>query len=176
MKPSIPQLQCGARDFCAVLDQAPTAFFWESFFLPRFQRDALSADKLDNIYNATIESSLLSIRILNDFFRADGFPTDIKAHHYNGFSSPGEFLTSAERTDINKHLAHLTTERADAFPKPWPLYDLVVRAHNAAEPFIGFLLSPCGAGYRPTDFDLESRLTMCRGLESHVRAHLKQPK
>ena len=150
--------------------------FGSHFFLPRFQNGIVDADKLDNLRNATIESSLLSIRILNDFFRADGFPTDIKAHHYGGFCSPGEFLSATERTDINKHLAHLTTERADTFPKPWALYDLVIRAHNAAEPFIRFLLSAAGVAYRPADFDLQSRLTMCQGFESYVRTSLKQQK
>ena len=175
MKPSIPQLQGGARDFCAVLDQAPTAFFWDSYFLPRFQNDTVATDMLENLRNATIESSLWSIRMLNDFFRADGFQTDIKAHHYDNFCAPEEFLSSNERTDINKHLAHLTTERADIFPKSWDYYDLVVRAHNTAQLFILFLLSPAGVAYRPTEIALESRLAMCQGFESHVRTYLKQP-
>jgi len=174
MTPSISQLQGGVRDFCAVLDQTPTAFFWESFYMPHFRNSEVSADHLDALRNATIESSLLSIRILNDFFRAGGFPTDIKAHHYLGFSSPGEFLTPTERTNINKHLAHLTTERADAFPRSWPFYDLVVRAHNSAETFIGFLLSPIAAPYRPTNFELESRLAMCQGFEKHLQNYLKR--
>ncbi len=173
---SVSQLQGGARDFCSVLDQVPTAFFWKSLFLPRFQNGTVDAVKLENLGNATLDSSLLSIRILNDFFRADGRPTDVKAHHYGGFCPPGEFLSASECTDINKHVAHLTTERADMVPKSWPLEDLVVRAHNAAEPFIQFLLSPAGVAYRPTNFDLQSRLTMCQGFENHVRAYLKQPK
>jgi hypothetical protein len=119
MTPTISQLQGAVRDFCTVLDQVSVPFFWESYYHPQFRNIDIPQDKLGVLFNSTIESSLLNIRIINDFFAGGGFPTDIKARHYGGFVPNGEFLTKEEREEINKHLAHLTIERADGFQKPW---------------------------------------------------------
>src|SRR5881628_3515794 len=99
---TLEQLRGGSRDFCAVLDQAPSAFVWESYFTKAFAKNPVSPDSLKALRNATIESSLLSVRILNDFFAPRRYPTDIRASDYVGFSSPGTFLTDQEARDLNK--------------------------------------------------------------------------
>jgi hypothetical protein len=83
------QLRGGARDFCAVLDQAPSAFVWESYFSRAFAENPVPADSLQALRNATIQSSLLSIRILKDFFAKRRFPTDIRAGEYQGTLTKG---------------------------------------------------------------------------------------
>jgi hypothetical protein len=163
------QLRGGARDFCAVLDQAPSAFVWESNFSHAFAENSVPADSLQALRNATIESSLLSIRILNDFFAQRRFSTDIRAGEYQGYTSPGEFLSSQEVRDLNKYLAHLTTERAEHSPKQWQLYDFIRRTHHACSTFVRFLSSPEGAQYRPDNLDTQSRIQTCERIELLLR-------
>jgi hypothetical protein len=169
------QLRGGARDFCSVLDQVPAAFMWESYFVRRFAGSPVGPNALEALRNSTIESSLLSIRLLNDFFAPRRYPTDIRAEDYVGYTSPGQFLSSDEARALNKHLAHLTTERADAFPRGWSIYDMIRRCHDAAITFIRFLASPQGQQYRP-DMDLDSRIQTSDRIESDMRRFLNQPK
>jgi hypothetical protein len=170
------QLRRGARDFCAVLDQAPSAFVWESYFSRAFAENAVPADSLQALRNATIESSLLSIRILNDFFAQRRFPTDIRAGEYQGYTSPGEFLSSQEVRALNNYLAHLTTERAEHPPKQWQIYDFIRRTHDACITFVRFLNSPKGAQYHPNDLDTQSRIQTCERIEAGMRGFLNRPK
>jgi hypothetical protein len=169
------QLNGGARDFCAVLDQIPSAFVWESYFSHTLSGSSAPPDAMGALRNAAIESSLLSIRLLNDFFQPRKFPTDIRAEDYVGYASPGPFLDDDEARALNKYLAHLTTERAETFPKRWDIYDMIRRAHDAAVTFVRFLASSEGQQYRP-DMDLESRIDTCEKIESGMRRFLKQPK
>lgn len=169
------QLRGCARDFCAVLDQVPVAFMWEYYFAPRFANCPVLPNALEALRNSTIESSLLSIRLLNDFFAPRHYPTDIRAEDYLAYLSPGQFLDSAEIRALNKHLAHLTTERADAHVKRWTIYDMIRRAHDAAVTFIRFLDSSDGERYRP-DMDLKSRIQTCERIEADMRRYLNQPK
>jgi hypothetical protein len=163
------QLRGGARDFCAVLDQAPSAFVWESCFSREFAENLVPADSIQALRNATIESSLLSIRILNDFFAPRRFSTDIRAGEYQGYTFPGEFLSSQEVRDINKYLAHLTTERAGHPPKQWQIYDFIRRTHNACITFLRFLNSPEGARYHPDNLDTQSRIQTCERIDLLLR-------
>jgi hypothetical protein len=135
-------------------------------------------DSLGALRNATIESSLISIRILNDFFRPrlHSFPTDIRAEDYQGYTSPEPFLSPTEARDLNKQLAHLTTERAENYPKKWAIYDLIRRTHDASITFLHFLLSPEGASYNANDLDVESRICTCERIEDGMRRFLNQPK
>ncbi len=173
---TLEQLRGGSRDFCAVLDQAPSAYVWESYFTHAFAQAAVPPDSLEALRNATIESSLLSVRILNDFFAPRRYPSDITASDYEQYASPGQFLTTDEARDLNKYLAHLTTERAEFSPKPWSIYDLLRRAHDAAITFLRFLLSPEGRQYHPDGLDVASRVSTCERIEAGMRRFLNQPK
>lgn len=159
------QLRGGARDFCSVLDQVPAAFMWEFYFSSRIAAGSVGPNALEALRNATIESSLLSIRLLNDFFAPRRYPTDIRAEDYPSYASAGQFLSSDEARALNKHLAHLTTERADQLSKRWSIYDVTRRCHDAAVTFIRFLASPHGRQYRP-DMDLDSRIQTCERIAS----------
>jgi hypothetical protein len=163
------QLRGGARDFCAVLDRVASAFVWESYFSREFAESLVPADSLQALHNATIESSLLSIRILNDFFAQRRFSTDIRAGEYQGYTSRGEFLSSQEVRELNKYLAHLTTERAEHPPKQWQIYDFIRRTHDACITFVRFLNSPEGAKYRPDNLDTQSRIQACERIELLLR-------
>ena len=172
------QLRGGARDFCDVLSQIPLAFLWEFRFTDALATSPGRPDTKEALRNAAIQSSLLSIRLLNDFFAPSRchYPTDIRAEDYVGYASPAQFLNSAEASALNKHLAHLTTERAEAGPVGWEIYDMIRRAHDAAATFIQFLSSPQAQQYRPPDMDLDSFIQTCGRIESDMRGFLNQPR
>jgi hypothetical protein len=171
------QLRGGARDFCDVLNQVPLAFLWEFRFTDALASSPVPPDAKEALRNAAIQSSLLSIRLLNDFFAAGpGRPTDIRAEDYVGYASPGQFLNPDEARALNKHLAHLTTERATSSPMQWNIYDMIRRAHDATVTFIQFLSSPQGQRYRPPDMDLNSFIQTCARIESDMRSFRNQPR
>jgi hypothetical protein len=72
------------------------------------------------IGNALIESALVHVRNLDDFFRLPGkrHPDDVLAIHYLPTWRPRAILSKAEHDDIDKLLAHVTTKRTDG-PRPW---------------------------------------------------------
>ena len=75
---------------------------------PRFPRETLA---VLTVKNACVESALMSVRDLDDFFRqrtARDRATDIRADDFFDYQSPGTFLSEAERQSINQHVAHLT--------------------------------------------------------------------
>jgi len=173
---TLDQLRGGARDFCAVLDQVPSAFMWEYYFSRAFAARPVPQNAMEALRNAMIASSLLSIRILNDFFALRQRPTDIRAEDYTGYSSPGQFLQSDEVWALNKHLAHLTTKRAESVPRGWYIYDMIRRTHDVAVTFIRFLGSSQGGQYHFEDMDLGSRIYLCEHIESNIRRFLNQPR
>ena len=89
--------------------------------------------------NACIESGLLSLRILNEFFKREKTKELIKASHYMGDASPDSFLTSDEEQRINDHLAHLTWERLSNPSPPWS-EELTARALERCHRFLAHVL------------------------------------
>ena len=169
------QLRGGAKDFCEVLGQIPSAFVWEDK-IKAIVQGSLPVGTLQGLWNATLESSLLGIRVLNDFFAPRHNPTDISAFDYQGFVPPSKFLTDSEKKDIDKHIAHLTIQRTETSPKPWEIYDMLRRAHDTAATFLRFLLTPDGKQYLPAGVDVSSHIAMCEQIEAEMRRFLNQPK
>jgi len=71
--------------------------------------------------NACLESSLMSMRTLNEFFRDHSpkhkpRPDDVRAFQYPGYVTLGSFLTKDDEDEIHKRLAHLSTRRLAATP------------------------------------------------------------
>jgi hypothetical protein len=124
MPHTVEQLRRGVIDFCSLLDQAAVAFAMEV------------------IGNATVESSLISIRALDEFFDpGDGRPNDIRSHYYSGYRSPGRFLQNPEFHTIGRRIAHLTLDRVDDSTKPWQITELITRAYKLSENFLSFFTS-----------------------------------
>lgn len=97
--------------------------------------------------NAALESSLMSIRDLDDFFCSrPKFADDLVASDY-GFPSARNYLSKDEREAINKKLTHLTYRsvhelRDDPMcknPRTWNNADLVNRAMTRWLEFMGHL-------------------------------------
>jgi hypothetical protein len=102
------------------------------------------------IKNAALESSLMSIRDLDDFFlcRTDTRQDDLIASDY-GFPAGRNFLSGAERDEINKKLAHLTYRSAQELhqdplrrnPRTWNNAEMVNKATSLLLEFLNHLES-----------------------------------
>ena len=74
------------------------------------------------VRNALLESSLVHIRVFDDFLSryAPARTDDVVAIDFLSSWTPRTCLTQDERDYLNKRLMHLTTVRADG-PAPWQL-------------------------------------------------------
>ena len=111
---------------------------------PRFNDEKFAAI---TIRNSCVESALLSVRDLDDFFRPRDKrdrDSDVRATDFEKYSSPGPFLSDAERNSINQWVAHLTyqpvwtgtTGISPDAEQNWNTAELVGKATRAV---IGFL-------------------------------------
>lgn len=173
-------------DFCTLLDQAGVAFAWHWLILPHLIEEKKKQDKavsgpdvaMEVVGNATVESSLISIRALDEFFDLrDGRLSDIRSHHYVGYRSPGRFLGKEEFHAIGRRVAHLTVDRADDPTKPWQITELITRAYKPSENFLAFIVEGEGRKYLPEPpFDVISRLYTCRNMDGFMQQVLRQDK
>jgi hypothetical protein len=111
---------------------------------PRAQRTRV---EILSVKNACVESTLMSVRDIDDFFRPRtdrSRDNDLHATDFYGFRCPGPFLSAKERDSINRWIAHLTyspiwegTSGLETEPtKNWDSADLVERAAHAVFGFI----------------------------------------
>ena len=143
-------------------DRGLTAAAWQDVLSRGFQTFSYyhwwSLEKLNpsfatdttciTIKNAALESSLMSIRDLDDFLLSDqnARPDDLIAADY-GFPSNRSFLTDLEREAINKKLAHLTYRSARELqqnplrknPRTWNNAEMVNRAISRLLEFLDHL-------------------------------------
>ena len=89
--------------------------------------------------NACIESTLVSLRILNEFFTREKTKDRITASHYPGYRTPGPFLSKPDLQRINDHLAHLTWQRLTKPAAQWP-HRLFLSALIPCQHFLHYLL------------------------------------
>jgi hypothetical protein len=177
---SLKTLQGGVRDFCSVLDQAAIGFVWSWVIfpkIPKLQENGFRhSEAMQVVTNATIESSLISIRTLDEFFAGGGRPNDIRAHHYQGYNSPGRFLKREEFDLIGRRIAHLTTERTEEGPdNAWRITELIGRAYERSAHFLDFVVSGDGKPFAPpAPFDTVSRLITCRKMDGFMQRELRK--
>ena len=82
--------------------------------------------------NAALESHLLFLRKLNEFFlrlpenepdkkkkRKKPKPDDLRAEHYTGFTSPGAFLSTEDEDELHKRVGHITLIEVRRGKKDW---------------------------------------------------------
>lgn len=120
-------------------------YHWWS--LEKFNPSFATDERCLTIKNAALESSLMSIRDLDDFFLSKRKkPDDMIASDF-GFHCDKGFLTEAEREAINKKLAHLTYRAAQELqqdplrqnPRTWNNAEMVNRAFGQFLKFLNHL-------------------------------------
>ena len=107
--------------------------------------------------NACIESMLVSLRILNEFFKPEKTKERITASHYPGYHTPGPFLSQPDLQRLNDHLAHLTWQRLTEAETQWQ-HRLLLSALKPCRDFLQYLLkrflSPDDPEYAPISQEL----------------------
>jgi hypothetical protein len=117
-----------------------------------------------NVENALIESRLLHVRTLVDFFEAaPSSDDDVLASHY-GFPQTSLPIDSVYRQRLNKDLAHLTYSRTKrtARDKVWPYERVVLPVLERGSAFIEHVVSSqqsTGPHDRPAWVELRNAVT-----------------
>jgi hypothetical protein len=148
-----------------LIDQAAAFAFWDSLKAQMLPALANSPAKITDhdlsvIYNAIVESSLLSLRVMNELFRPNPtMPDDMRSEQYPGFSGNAPFLTRDESDEIHKYLAHLTVIRAIKKPRGWKI-EWFTRAFGAADRFLEYVESR--PEFVPTGKDVKGSRKLCR--------------
>ncbi len=104
------ELRNGLRHILDTFDQAGAHYAW------RVVRKRYNVPDNDDhlirvVAQASLESALINLRALSDFFRPDMDRDDIRAVEFPGYQTPGPFLLSEDITAINKRIAHITWHR-----------------------------------------------------------------
>lgn len=134
-----------------VLSRAFQVFSYYHWYWLEIENPKLKGEERSiTVKNAALESSLMSIRDLDDFFGSAGKQKDDVIALDFGFSANGRFLSADEREGINKKLAHLTyrgvyerrlARTPPSNPRTWDYADLAVRAMDRFAAFLDFLES-----------------------------------
>src|SRR5207249_2610884 len=92
-------------DICMRL--AFSYYVWQKHFQPADD----TTDECKFMRAAALQCSLLNVRSLDEFYRPQFKPDDIRAEHYPNFKNPGPFLSDAEVKQLHQLIAHLTYRR-----------------------------------------------------------------
>lgn len=123
--PTIEQLQQSVGVICKVIGQIPAFHICEDFVSHRSAADVSETALKAIIHNAALDSSLISLRCFNEFFRPDGKSDDVRSYHFPGVSLQ-PFLAPTDETAIHKYLAHITVTRSDIVTKTWLIDAMVI--------------------------------------------------
>lgn len=141
--PTVKERQIALDRLHTRVTQCFTLLIWRNRARPVLQLvPGFGDENLSLLQNAAIETSLLSVRALNEFFRPRTRQTradDVVADDYPGFSTPGPFLTEVEARELNKRVFHITCQEQPLATVSWNLADLSVRAATQTAHFLGFL-------------------------------------
>jgi hypothetical protein len=91
------------------------------------------------IENSTLESSLLFLRKLNEFFGTkpqNANDDTLRAYHFGDFGDNGWFLTKDEFDELHIRVGHISVEEVRYGEKTWPVDDYVRRALSKACSFL----------------------------------------
>ncbi len=110
-------------------------YVWQKHFQP--PNDA--TDKCKFMRAAALQCSLLNIRSLDEFYRPQSKPDDIRAEHYPNFTNPGPFLSDDEAKQLHQLIAHLTYRRFREFDMTWNTFHLLRRAHDRFRLFVDYI-------------------------------------
>jgi hypothetical protein len=104
---------------------------------------------LETIENACLDTTLLALRDLDDFLRPrlpNTKPDDLRASDF-GYPGDHSFLTSTEREDINKRVAHTTTVGSASPSFRWDIVELETKGVSQALEFLRWVESEYAMSY-----------------------------
>ena len=114
-----------------ILQTFPALKLFHEVVVPVLQKKGLHRE-IELLNNASLESQLLFLRKLNEFFmrlpenepdkkkkRKKPKPDDLRAEHYTGFTSPGAFLSTDDEDELHKRVGHITLIEVRKGKKDW---------------------------------------------------------
>jgi hypothetical protein len=123
--PTTEQLQQAIHVICKVIAQIPCFHLFKDYIAQRFSSSEVEISLRAITHNAALDSTLMSLRCLNEFFSSSRMKDDIRASDFPGVAMQ-TFLAPDDAAAINKYLAHITATRADIVTKHWFLDDMVL--------------------------------------------------
>jgi hypothetical protein len=91
--------------------------------VPALRKNGIHEDLIHAQNNASLESQLLFLRKLNEFFKSVSIgklkEDDLRAEHYSGFESMGTFLSDLDEDEIHKRVGHITLIEVRHGKKNW---------------------------------------------------------
>ena len=152
--------------------QSASAFVWCFAEARNPTLRNLRGYEIQSLRNATIESSLISLRALHDFFSP--YPSgkrtarndqdgDVRAVDY-GYQTKGGFLSIADKTEINKRAAHICLRRLKSHTG-WDFRSHMNPAINRMLDFLNYLRSDF---LSLSDPELEAVISLQKSLSELV--------
>ncbi len=124
-KPKTEQLQQTIGVICKVIGQIPCFHVYEENIAHRFFTSETETALKAIMHNAALDSTLINVRCLNEFFSSHRRDDDVRASDFPGVHMK-PFLSKDDKTAIHKYLAHITVTRSDIVTKPWLIDDMVL--------------------------------------------------
>jgi len=148
-------------------------YLW-SFSLLVFHRDLqrlFSHEELKKWHgltkNAHFFTSLLAMRILNEFFRRTDYREDMRAHHF-GFRSRGRFISQREIDRVSRVLMHASYAGLRLRRPHWNIVDWCRRLTKRAVPFLEFVRDTHFRRSAETRAEIDSYLSMTAKLMAYA--------
>jgi hypothetical protein len=135
IQPSAEELKSGWLQVDICMRLAFSYYVWQKHFQPPNN----TTDECKFMRAATLQCSLLNIRSLDEFFRPQSKPDDIRAAHYPNFNNPGPFLCDDEAKQLHQLIAHLTYRRFRQFDTTWNTFLLLRRAYDHFSLFVDYI-------------------------------------
>jgi len=134
-KPSKVELRNGWLQVDICMRLAFSYYVWQKHFQPADD----TTDECKFMRAAALQCSLLNVRSLDEFYRPQFKPDDIRAEHYPNFKNPGPFLSDGEVKQLHQLIAHLTYRRFREFDTTWNTFHLLRRAYDHFKVFIDYI-------------------------------------
>lgn len=146
MTPSKEEAFQALPDILYVIDQCMAFHVWRQRVKPELEKfvgHPLDESTVQIIENSTLESTLIFLRKLNEFFSKrhpqNKNDDSLRAYYFGDFIENGWFLTKDEYAELHIRVGHISVEEVRKGKKEWPINDYVYRALSKSFLFLTFI-------------------------------------
>ena len=166
------QIELSVTVIVKAIGQIPCFHVYEEHVAGRFGTTEPEIALQAMMHNAALDSTLISLRCFNEFFRSGGRRDDVRAHHFPGVSM-APFLEPDDHQAIDKYLAHITLSRLDIVTKPWFLDEMTFHGLQHAIKFLSILDAGFPLHSESATNELRGILEIARRLIPKIEKFLK---
>lgn len=117
--------------------------------------------------NAHFFTTIMAMRILNEFFRKTDNREDMRAHHF-GFQSRGQFIPQAEINRVSKVFMHASYGALQLRRPDWNMGDWYRKLTDRVIPFLEFLREHHYSRSSKARNHIDQYLSMTENLMAYV--------